>query len=161
MRRLSSSMTFFYKWVFPVMWLGIVGFGVVTGLFSEHAGQHLSADPMVVVIPIFMFVFGFFLFRRLLGGLVDEVTLDGDTLIVKKGDEQLRISLAEVINVNSINMVNPRRISLRMRNNTRLGRDIDFIPAGRRSLRFLGMSRLDPIAEELIDRVDALRRGSR
>lgn len=161
MRRLSSSMTFFYKWVFPVIWLGLVGFGIVTGFFSEHVGQHPPPDPMVVVIPIFMFVFGFFLFRRLLGGLVDEVTLDGDTLIVKKGDEQLRVSLAEVINVNSLNAVNPRRISLRLRNNTRLGRDIDFIPAGRRPLRFLGMTRLDPLAEELIDRIDALRRSTR
>ncbi|BDU18753.1 hypothetical protein DYGSA30_02100 [Dyella sp. GSA-30] len=161
MRRLSSSMTFFYKWVFPVVWLGFVGLGVFTGLFSEHTGQG-SLDPMIVVIPIFMFAFGFFLFRQLLGGLVDEVTLDGDNLIVKKGDEHLRISLADVINVNSFSSINPRRISLRLRNSTRLGRDIDFIPAGRRrSLRFLGMTRLDPLAEELIDRIEALRRGSR
>jgi hypothetical protein len=161
MRRLSSSGTFFYKWVFPVIWLGFVGIGIVTGLFDEHAGQRTPPDPMIIVIPIFMLVFGFFLFRRLLGGLVDEVTLDGDTLIVKKGDEHVRIALADVINVNSLNAVNPRRISLRLRNSTRLGRDIDFIPAGRRPFRFLGMSRLDPLAEELIDRIDVLRRSGR
>lgn len=161
MRRLSSSGTFFYKWVFPIMWLGIVGIGVVTGLFGEHAGKQVSPDPMIVGIPLLMLVAGFFLFRKLLGGLVDEVSLDGDTLIVKKGDDQLRIPLTEVINVNSLNAINPRRISLRLRNKTRLGRDIDFIPGGRTPLRFLGVTRLDPIAEELIDRIDALRRGSR
>lgn len=161
MRRLSSSMTFFYKWVFPVIWLGFVGIGIVTGLFADHPGQRKPPDPMIVVIPIIMFAFGFFLFRQLLGGLVDEVTLDGDNLIVRKGDEQLRISLADVINVNSFSTINPRRISLRLRNSTRLGRDIDFIPAGRRRpFRLLGMTRLDPLAEELIDRIEALR-GSR
>lgn len=156
MRRLSSSMTFFYKWVFPVVWLGFVGLGVVAGLFGEHGDQR-SPDPMIVVIPIFMLAFGFFLFRQLLGGF----TLEGDNLIVRKGDEQLGTSLVDVINVNALSTINPRRISLRLRNNTRLGRDIDFIPAGRRPLRFLGMTRLDPLAEEPIDRIDALRRGSR
>lgn len=167
MRRLSSSSTFFYKWVAPVIWLGLVGAGFVTGLFSQtgflsrHIGGHAPSNPMVVIVPIIMFVLGVLLFRRLLWVFVDEVMLDGDTLIVKKGDEQLRIALAEVINVNSINAVNPRRISLRLRNNTRLGRDIDFIPAGRRPRFFRGMIKLDPIAEELIDRIDVLRRGSR
>jgi hypothetical protein len=161
MRRLSSSSTFFYKWVFPVIWLGFIGFGFIMGFFSPHIRQYPPPVPMIVAMPIIMLVFSFFLFRRLLGGLADEVMLDGDTLIVKKGDEQLRIALAEVININSLNAVNPRRISLRLRNSTRLGRDIDFIPVGRRSFRFVGMIRLDPLAEELIDRVEALRRSSR
>jgi len=161
MRRLSSSSTFFYKWVFPLIWLGLVGFVFVMGFFSPHIRQYPPPDPVIVAMPIIMLFAGFFLFRRLLGGLADEVMLDGDTLIVKKGDEQLRIALAEVINVNSLSAVNPRRISLRLRNSTRLGRDIDFIPAGRRPFRLLGMTRLDPLAEELIDRIDALRRGSR
>jgi hypothetical protein len=167
MRRLSSSSTFFYKRVFPAIWLGIVGIGITAGLFGhtgpfrQHVGERPPIDPMAVVIPIMMFVVGFVVFRRLLSGLADEVMLEGDTVIVKKGDEQLRIALTEVINVNSLNSVNPRRISLRLRNSTRLGRDIDFVPVGRRPMLFLGMTKLDPIAEELIDRIDALRRSNR
>lgn len=167
MRRLSSSSTFFYKRVFPVLCLGLVGICAAMGLFSQtgflsrHVGGHAPTNPMVVIVPIIVFLLGVVLFRRLIWSFVDEVMLDGDTLIVKKGDEHLRISLTEVINVNSLNAVNPRRISLRLRNNTSLGRDIDFIPGSRRPSLFLGMTKLDPIAEELIDRIDALRRGSR
>lgn len=162
MRRLSSSYTFFYKRVFPLLWCGFLLF-----VFSMQflAGRHAripdeSTDILpFLLMPVFMLGIGFFIYYKLIHDLMDEVWLDGDWLVVKNSGEQRRVALADVMNVNATTMTNPRRITVMLRTESRLGRNVSFMPASPRG--FLSAFKPDPIATELIERVDALRGASR
>ena len=162
MRRLSSSSTYFYKRVFPVLWFGflLVFFCVALWAWLQPGTfDGAPTDAVFLLMPLFMAGVGFVLFRKLLADLVDEVALDGDWLLVKNRGERARVALADVMNVNSSLATNPRRITVMLRTESRFGRSFSFMPAGPRS--FLGALRPDPIALELIERVDALRGPAR
>lgn len=156
MQRLSSRSTFFYKRVFPVFWFGIVAVGaVVAGTTVLGAHREVVAWPSLAV-PVVMGIVGFALFRRLLFDLVDEVWLDGNELVVVQRSERTRVPLANVMNVNSSVMTNPPRITLMLRTaSSRLGETVSFMPTGPRGL--LNGFKPDPIATDLIQRIDALR----
>ena len=158
MRRLSSSTTFFYKRVFPLLWVGFVL--IISGV-QFWAVQHARADAPseslfpLVLMPLFVVGVMFLLYRKLLHDLLDEVWLDGDWLMVKNRGERVRVALRDVMNVNATTMTNPRRITVMLRTDSHFGRNLTFIPASPR--RFLSGFNPDPIANELIERVDALR----
>jgi hypothetical protein len=158
MRRLSSSSTFFYKRVFPVFWYGILLLVFATsfwGMRHARAPVDMSQFLPMLLVPVFMGAVGYFIFRMLIRDLVDEVWLDSDTLIVKNRGEQWRVALADVMNINATTMSNPRRVTVMSRVESRHGRDFSFIPASPRG--FMSAFKPDPIATELIGRVDALR----
>lgn len=157
MRRLSSSSTVFYKRIFPVLWLTVVVLsGAMMWLLPARAGQPFW--PPFLLLP-FMLVVGFLVYRKLIAGLLDEVWLDGDNLLLKNRREQLRVALRDVMNINASSMTNPRRITVMLRTSSRFGRDLSFIPASPRGL--FSAFKPDPIATELIERVDSLRGVSR
>lgn len=162
MRRLSSSSTYFYKRVFPVFWFGflLLFFGVALwGWLHPGIQGNSPPDAVFLLVPLLMGGVGFVVFRELVSDLVDEVELDGDWLVVRNRGERARIALADVMNVNATAATNPRRITVMLRTGSRFGRGFSFIPAGTRGL--LGVFKPDPVAMELIERVDALRRAPR
>ncbi|HEY0199960.1 MAG TPA: hypothetical protein VGC19_15725 [Rhodanobacter sp.] len=162
MRRLSSSSTFFYKRIFPLFWFGfLLVFFAIAFWGMQHARVPVDMRqflPMLLA-PLFMGGVGYFIFRTLIQDLVDEVWLDGDWLVVKNRDEQRRVALTDVMNINATTMTNPRRITVMLRTDSRHDRNFSFIPASPRG--FMSAFKPDPIAEELIGRVDALRRAPR
>jgi len=119
MRRISSYWTFFYKRVFPVLWFGFlvvfVGIGVVSG-----------QGPFVVIVPIAMIGFGYFIMHKLVFDLVDEVCDDGDALVVKNRGQEQRIALADIKNVNYSPFVSPPRVTVSLRRPTVFGEKITF-----------------------------------
>jgi hypothetical protein len=162
MRRLSASSTYWYKRVFPVFWFGFLAVFLAAAAWSAgHASRPLDwQDAMPFLLaPTIMVVVGFLVFRRLIFDLVDEVWLDGEQLVVKNRGERIRIALTEVMNVNATVLTNPRRVTLMLRTDSRFGRQVTFVPASPRGL--FSAWRMDPIANELIERVDALRRNPR
>ncbi|WP_158880480.1 hypothetical protein [Rhodanobacter sp. L36] len=158
MRRLSSLSTFFYKRVFPFLWFGfLLIFFAIAFWGTQHARVPVDPQQMLpmLAMPLLMGAVGYFIFRKLIADLVDEVWLDGDMLVVKNRGEQRRVSLTDVMNINATTMSNPRRITVMLRTDTRYGRSFSFIPASPRG--FMSVFQPDPIAAELIERVDALR----
>lgn len=153
MRRLSSATTPFYKWVFPLLWVTIVVFSGSMLWLVPKAGD----DPVwLQFLPLlFMLVVGSIIYKLRIADLLDEVWMDGDQLLLRNRGEKARVSLRDVMNVNVTTMSNPRRITLMLRSDSRFGRNLNFIPAS--PARFLGMFKPDPIATELIGRIDALR----
>ena len=154
MRRLSSSYTYFYKRIFPWLWFGFLAV-IVLIVASSSLARHASVMPFLIG-PAFMAVLGFVLYRKLIADLVDEVWLAGDMLLVKNRGDEISVGLRDVVNVNAISVTNPRRITLMLRNDTRMGQHISFMPAIQ-SGSFVSSFKPDPIASELIARVDALR----
>ncbi len=158
MQRLSSPSTFFYKRVFPVFWFGFLTVILLTSLGLSRAPLRADLTPFLIG-PAVMAIFGFVLMRKLVFDLVDEVWLDGDHLIIKNRGESSRLPLREVINVNATSMTNPRRVTLMLRAaSSRLGKEISFMPNSPRG--FLSAFKTDPVAADLIDRIDALRQRS-
>jgi hypothetical protein len=153
MDRISSSRTYFTKRIFPAIWLGIVGLGLVIGV----ATGAWRKEPVVVIQPVVMAAFGYILFRKLVWDLADEVRDAGTHLLVRKGDVEERIALANVMNVDTSRFVNPRRITLRLRVPGKLGEEVAFIPKA--TYQFNPFAR-NEVAEALIKRIDRTRQAS-
>lgn len=152
-RRISSRNTFFVKRVFPILWVGILGLFVVTAFATARRGQ---APPLAIfIVPLAMFALGYFVMRRLVFDLADEVYDEGDVLRMRFGTEEERIPLANIINVSYSGMTNPPRITLTLRTPCRFGREVTFSPPR----PFFGpLFGNNPLVKELIERVDAARR---
>lgn len=153
MRLISSRWTFFYKRVFPLLWWSFPAFAVLRWFLSLRSSSPFH--PIFLLIPIGMAVLFHFLLRALVFDLADEVVDTGDALIVRKAGEEARIALADIVNVDSTTLVNPPRITLTLRTPCRFGRKVAFLPPPHR--RLWAPFAPNPIAEELVERVDHAR----
>jgi len=153
---LSSKMTFFYKRVFPVLWFGIIlvalGVLVAGGLHDKH-GKPVPAAAFLP--PAVLLVIGGLVMKYLLFDLADEVFDGVEFLVVRKGGVEEKILFGNVRNVSFQSLINPPRVTLSLREDTRLGREIAFIPPWRFAEAFRGRN---PVVESLIDRMDRARR---
>lgn len=161
MKRISSRQTFVFKRIFPTLWLGILLIVAVTGFVSflkgrEASGGEIGLSFMSFVVPLLMVVFGFFLFRKLVWDLADEVSDGGDFLLVRRGGNEQRILLSDVLNV-SFSRSNPPRLTLRLRKAWKFGDELVFVPQQQFSLNPFARNQ---IAEDLIRRCDAARRNA-
>jgi hypothetical protein len=151
MKRISSSWTFFYKRVFPAFWFGFcLLFLIVPWLVISTSSQSLPIPFFFV--PALMIIIGFFIMRKLVFDLVDQVWDDGDTLLVRNRGEEQRVALADIKNVSYTPLMNPPRIVLSLRRTTAFGNQIAFCAP----MRFVPFSS-SPIINDLIDRIDAAR----
>ena len=160
MQRLSSRMTFFYKRVFPVIWFGFLALFMAVPLFrSEVRGSVSGSSLGFLLVPVAMAIFGYFLMRKLVFDLVDEVLDAGDALVIRNGDREERVALSDIINVSYAQLTNPPRVTLSLRNPTQFGDRVTFCAPVR--LSPLAAFSPNPIIDELIQRVDAARQRGR
>ncbi|RLS58728.1 MAG: hypothetical protein DWH91_01850 [Planctomycetota bacterium] len=146
MKRISSRSTFFDKFIFPTAWFGFVGVFFVAVLHSGAAKR----DPVALLVPIFMLIGGYLTMKHFVWDLVDQVFDEGNKLIVKNGSEEDLVLLENIMNVSSVTHSNPPRVTLRLINPCRFGREISFTPAGRSLFHPFAKNR---IAEDLMVRV--------
>jgi hypothetical protein len=153
-RRISAGKTWFYKRVFPVMWIAMIGLCLGLVVMTSQRGHGVPAR--LLIAPLLALGVAWFVMRRLVFDLADEVWDEGHALRVRFGHEEERIELADIINVGYTFMVNPARVTLTLRNPGRFGKDVTFCPVQE---RFLGpLLRRNPLVTDLIERVDAARR---
>jgi hypothetical protein len=148
---ISSKMTFFYKRVFPVIWFGFLLLAVVSGLFSASGDSQASIIPLLTV-PVLMAILGYWIMKKLVFGLADEVLDAGDALIVRSGGQEERISLSDIKNVSYSRYMNPPQVTLSLRRQTVFGDTIAFCaPVSVVPLRS------SPVIDDLINRADSAR----
>jgi hypothetical protein len=154
-KRISSRNTFFMKRIFPVFWFGIIGLILTIGLTTAGHGAK-SVPPFVFVMPVVLLALGWFILRRLVLDLADEVYDEGDALRVRFGNEEERIALGNIINISFAGLSNPQRVTLTLREPGRFGREVTFSPVQ----TFFGplLRTTNPIVTDLIERVDLARR---
>lgn len=151
-KRISARNTYFMKRVFPLVMFGALA---LAGAAAVSAALHQPGFPYPVLIaPLFVAGVFYFLFRRLIFDLADEVLDEGDALRVRIGSEEERIPLSQIINVSYAGMTNPPRITLTLRQPGRFGREVSFSPVQRLAQSLTGKN---PLVSELIERVDAAR----
>jgi hypothetical protein len=144
MRPVSSKMTFFYKHVLPVIWLGLVLLFIAIGLLS---------DASFLIAALLLAVFGYWAMKKMLFNLVDAVLDAGDALVVRSGGQEERIALSDIKNVNYTPYMNPPLVTLSVRRHTVFGDTIAFCAPA--SIVPLWNS---PVILDLIDRIDTARR---
>lgn len=154
MKKLTSRATFFYKRVFPVVWFGFVGVFLLVGLFSSASGKKL--DIMFFVLPLGMAVFGYFIMKKMLWDLMDEVYDEGSCLLFRNGDQEVRVNLEDIKNVSYSVSTNPPRVTMSVRHKTAFGDELTFSPPAS-----LVPFKKDEAILRLIDRIDDARRGKR
>jgi len=106
-----------------------------------------------IFIMLLMIVIGYLVMKMLVFGLMDEVWGMGSELLIKNHGEEARIPLADIMNISFMWVTNPNIITLRLRQPCRFGKEVAFCPKGN---YFFPFSK-NPIVNQLIERVDALR----
>lgn len=152
MKRISSSWTFFYKRIFPILWFGFCLVFLVLPLLGIPISGRSPPGPFFVA-PAIMIVVGFVIMRKLIFDLADQVWDEGHSLLVRNHGEEQRIAFADIKNVSYTSFVNPPRVVLSLRHNTAFGTQIAFCAP----VRLVPFSS-SPIIADLIDRIDAARR---
>jgi|SRR5712664_220925 len=150
MTKISSKYMFWNKKLFPILWFGFLLVIVSIGLMSGVAGK----DPMFLLVPCVMAIFGFFVMKKLVWDLADEVYDGGDFLLVKNRGEEERVALSNIMNVSASTNTNPPRITLRLVKPGKFGAEVAFSPASNFSFNPFAKNK---VAEDLIVRVDAAR----
>ena len=149
MRRISSKTTFWYKRVFPAIWVGFLLVFIGISLFGAGSRGNLFTAAPFVIVPLAMMGFGFFFMKKLVLDLADEVWDDGDALVVKNSGQEQRIALADIKNVNYSAMMSPPRVVLSLRRPTIFGEEIAFCAPPR-----LVPFSTSPVIGDLIERVE-------
>lgn len=149
MKKISSKSTFVHKKIFPCFWFGFLVVFLIIGLKTGAAKN----DVGFLLVPAFMAVFGFFIMKKLIWDLVDEVFDCGDHLLVKNKGTEERIDFRSIMNVSYALYTNPPRVTLTIRSSSgQPSRDISFTPP----FRFNFFSK-DPLIQDLIERIDRAR----
>jgi hypothetical protein len=152
MRRISSSATFFYKRIFPVIWFGFLLIFMAGAAISGSRSRDFPFVPFLIM-PAVMIVFGYVIMKWLVFDLVDEVLDAGDALLIRNGSQQEQVPLSDIMNVSYSQFVNPPRVTLSLRNPGAFGAKVSFCPPS----RFVPFA-TSLFVDELIERIDAARR---
>lgn len=154
MKRLSSKTIYLYKIVFPVFWFGILGCFALIALFgiSKCNDFDVIAFVMPIIIPLVMAAFGYFVMKKFVFDLINEVYDEGSSLLFKNGKKEVRVNLHEIKNVSYSAMVSPPRVTINLRRKTEFGDELSFVPP----ISFIPFKK-NPDIVELIDRIDRAR----
>ncbi len=150
MKKISSPDIYFYKRIFPIFWFGFLGFFVFV-LFVV-GGNGNGQWRVFVVVPLFLAVFGYFIMKNFVFDLIDEVYDEGNSLLFKKGERELRVDFRDIKNVSYCHFMRPPRVTISVRYETEFGKELSFFP-----LSAMNFFRRDKEIKELIDRIDRLR----
>lgn len=146
---LSSRLTFFYKRVFPAVW--IIAVGIVTLLLwiCDYKGASLFKWFFLICL------FGGSIYLRWFSDRLKAVSLQGEQLVVSDYRTEETIPFHQIDEVTETRIWNPKLIKLRLNRPGRWGDEIVFIAPLR--LQFIFSNH--PLARELRDMISKTRRG--
>jgi len=107
---------------------------------------------MFIVMLLPMAVFGYFILKKMVFDLIDEVYDEGSTLLFKNGKRQVRINLCDIKNVRHKAFSRPPRVTISSRFETELGTELSFSP----QVNLIPFKKSKDIVD-LIDRIDRAR----
>ena len=137
MKEISSPLTYFYKFIFPLIWA--IGFpaGVHEVLLAGPSDPRWSKYLVVWIL--------FTLFLIFSCGHIKKVTISGRTIRISNFRRTIEIESAEVESVDGSSFLSPRLVWFNLKQPCGFGRKIAFIPAFRKA-RGIGKH---PLVEEL------------
>lgn len=138
MKTLSSSITFFFKYIFSVIWIGGFGAGTLSMIILSTNGE----------MPKLQFLFGWVigtLFIMLTVGRIKKVEFDGDNFHVSNYFKSEVINISKIKAVSGSILLSPELVWFKLREKTKFRQTIIFIPKIR---LFSGFSQ-NPMVKEL------------
>jgi hypothetical protein len=152
MRRISSRMTFVNKRVFPTLWFGLLVLFMTVPLVLSIVRNTAPPPWPAFIVPAILIVGGYFLMRKLIFILADEVWDDGNALLIKNRGGVERVALSDIKTISYSPFANPPRVTLSLLRSTAFGDQITF----NGPMRFMAFGG-SPVIQDLIDRVDRAR----
>jgi len=127
MKKISSKGTFYYKRIFPAAWFGFLGIFI---LIAFIGGAYDKGPKLpLLIVPLAMALFGYFLMKKLVFDLMDEVFDEGSCyLLVKNKNTEERIDYQNIKNISYTVMTNPNRVTISLRSPCRFGNEVSFSP---------------------------------
>ena len=122
MQNLSSSMTFFYKFVFLIVWSAFFAAAALSILLNPPHARH-TGGWMIALI----WVVGTALIWRTCGGF-KRVALDGNTLVISNYLREIRVPAGEIVAVSQNRLFNLRPVTITFKQPTAFGGQISFMP---------------------------------
>ena len=120
--RISSSLTFFYKFLFTSVWTGGFGFGTTLMFLSDspeaHAHQWEFAGAWVIGTAVLWWC---------CAGL-KQVDLSGNALIVSNFLRKIALPIGELAKVRQNLLINIRPVTITFRSETPFGSRVVFMP---------------------------------
>ena len=137
MRTISSSLTFFNKYVFLGAWSGLFGVATLV-LFISKPDDPAKYQFLVAWIVGTAFIY-------LVCGRIKEVQIDGDKLIISNFIKSDQVNLSEIVSVSGSVLLSPELVWFKLRTPSIFGTTIIFMP----KLRFFGGFSKHPMVNEL------------
>jgi hypothetical protein len=150
MKKISSNQ-FILRKIFPIIWFGGLGFFLLTSLITKAYEKNI----IFIIQPCLMALFGYFLFKKLIWDLVDEVFDCGDYLLIKYRNDEDKILLSNIMNISGMSFSNPPRATLTLAQPSKFGKELTFSPLSP-LLRFNPFAK-NAVVEDLIVRIDTAR----
>ncbi len=147
MKRLSSRSTALTKRICPLMWFGTL----ILFAISAALGEGASLRSVALFYPVIaaMALGGYFVMKKLLFDLIDEVWDEGSSLLFRNRGHEVRVALKDVKNISYANVSSPPRVTISVRQETALGSELSFTPP-----TSLMPFKRSPAIDALIERVD-------
>ncbi len=142
MKTISSSMTFFYKYIFSILWSG--GFGVGTLLMFISDQNEM---------PKFSFLTAWILGTTiiyLITGRIKKVDFDGKTFTVSNFSKSITIDVSQVKSVSGSVLLSPELVWFKLKEESGFRKTIIFMP----KFRFFSGFSQSPMVEELRQKCD-------
>lgn len=142
MRTLSSEWTFFYKFVFPVLWIGVLAY-VMLPLFAATGSSNLWGNSrFVILMTIAVFACGWWFSISI---RLKKVALRDGLLLISDFRKQVEIPLRDIERVSGSILMNPELVWLHLKGPTEFGSKIVFMA----KFRLLSGLTRPPVVEEL------------
>lgn len=148
-RLLSSRLTYFYKRVFPVVW--ILTFSAGTFFLWIYNYEGTSSFKWFVLVCLL----GGSIFLRWFSVRLKVVSLQGEQIVVSDYRSKETISLRQIEEVTETRIWNPKLIKLRLNRPGRWGDEIVFIAP----IRFQFIFSNHPLVKELRHMIQTTRQG--
>jgi hypothetical protein len=115
-RIISSRLTFFYKFIFPALW--ITGFGIGTIAIPSKTPE--KTILLIVWISGTLYLWTCFTLKQ--------IQIDGTDLVISNFFKIIRIPLNQICDVTENIFINIHPVWIHFRNTTKFGSKIKFMP---------------------------------
>src|SRR6516162_1256923 len=122
METVSSSLTFFYKFIFTSVWSGGFGLGTVV-MFLIRRQEVVSIRGQFAAVWAIGTAF-----LLLTCGRLKRVKLDGATLVISNYRHDITVPVSEIADVRQNRFINLRPVTITFRKKTPFGRVVTFMP---------------------------------
>ena len=144
MQKLSSDWTFIYKFVFPIFWIGFLGYNTVAMFIAQGSFIPRSSGAEARVMIFLVTVLGA-IGLCWFGMRLKAVALKGKTLVISNFNKTIEVPLHDVERVSGSVLISPELVWLHFLRPTEFGQKVVFVG----KLRFSFGFTVHPIVKRL------------